>query len=156
MERWDWRTARTRCLREAERILPASVEAEDAVQEALLRAWRQQSACRNPDSPMPWLVQIARNEALRLRSRSAGREEGELTHEPADEDQRYAQVDDRVDVAQLLATLSTEDRRLLELRYSEDLTQPSVAARLGVPEGTVKVRLHRLRTRLRLALETQG
>jgi RNA polymerase sigma-70 factor (ECF subfamily) len=39
------------------------------------------------------------------------------------------------------------------MRYGEDLTQESVARRLGIPEGTVKVRLHRLRARLRVALE---
>jgi RNA polymerase sigma-70 factor (ECF subfamily) len=37
----------------------------------------------------------------------------------------------------------------MRLRYVEDLTQGQVAARLGVPEGTVKVRLHRARARLR-------
>jgi RNA polymerase sigma-70 factor (ECF subfamily) len=42
---------------------------------------------------------------------------------------------------------------VLHLRYAEDLTQIEVARRLGLPEGTVKVRLHRARGRLRRALE---
>lgn len=45
--------------------------------------------------------------------------------------------------------LSPEDRRLLQLRYVADLTQSAVAEQLGMPEGTTKVRLHRLRKRLR-------
>jgi RNA polymerase sigma factor (sigma-70 family) len=42
---------------------------------------------------------------------------------------------------------------MLHLRYAEDLTQGEVARRLGMPESTVKVRLHRARRRLRLLLE---
>jgi RNA polymerase sigma-70 factor, ECF subfamily len=45
-----------------------------------------------------------------------------------------------------LAELGPDDRSLLKMRYGEDLTQPAVADALGLPEGTVKVRLHRLRT----------
>ena len=37
------------------------------------------------------------------------------------------------------------------MRYEEDLTQPAIAARLGIPEGTVKVQLHRARVKLRRA-----
>jgi len=55
---------------------------------------------------------------------------------------------DAVLVADLLSSLGERDRELLVLRYLEDQTQPQIAARLGMPEGTVKVRLHRLRRRL--------
>ena len=65
------------------------------------------------------------------------------------------EVTERVDIDRVLEDLSTDDRRLLELRYTDDLTQPAVAVALGIPEGTVKVRLHRLRSRLRVALEGQ-
>jgi RNA polymerase sigma-70 factor (ECF subfamily) len=47
--------------------------------------------------------------------------------------------------------LSERERVLLALRYEEDLTQPAIAARLGIPEGTVKVQLHRARVKLRAA-----
>jgi len=46
--------------------------------------------------------------------------------------------------------LSDRDRRLLRMKYEEDLTQAAIAHRLGIPEGTVKVRLHRARNKLRL------
>ncbi len=39
------------------------------------------------------------------------------------------------------------------LRYGEDLTQQAIARRLGLPDGTVKVRLHRLRHKLRKAMQ---
>ena len=49
-----------------------------------------------------------------------------------------------------MEALSERDRQLLEMRYEEDLTQGMIARRLGIPEGTVKVRLHRARAKLRL------
>ena len=48
----------------------------------------------------------------------------------------------------LLRPLTAADRRLLRLRYEDDLTNSEIARRLDIPEGTVKVRLHRLRARL--------
>ena len=54
------------------------------------------------------------------------------------------------DLHAALELLSDRDRRLLEMKYQEDLTQAMIARRLGIPEGTVKVRLHRARNKLRL------
>ena len=137
-------------------MLRSRAEAEDAVQEAFLRAWRNSGSCRTPDAPLPWLLQITRNEALRiLRQNARGGEQEEMPGEPSTEDPALASVGERVDIGRVLAELSHEDRRVLELRYTDDLTQPGVAAELGIPEGTVKVRLHRLRSTLREALEGQ-
>ena len=52
------------------------------------------------------------------------------------------------DLHEALEHLSERERRLLEMRYQEDLTQGAIALRLGIPEGTVKVRLHRVRQKL--------
>ena len=57
-----------------------------------------------------------------------------------------------VDVRRALAKLSESDRQLLLARYWGDLSQHEVASLLGLPDGTAKVRLHRLRARLRAAL----
>lgn len=54
------------------------------------------------------------------------------------------------DLHAALDLLGERDRRLLEMKYEEDLTQGMIASRLGIPEGTVKVRLHRARKKLRL------
>jgi RNA polymerase sigma-70 factor (ECF subfamily) len=137
-------------------MLRSPSEAEDAVQNAFLRAWRSSGSCRTPDAPLPWLLQITRNEALRiLRQNGEAKVLEEAAGEPAEEDPGMAGTAERVDLHRALAGLSHDDRRLLELRYTDDLTQPAVAAALGVPEGTVKARLHRLRSQLRLALEGQ-
>lgn len=147
---------RSRCLREAGRVLPRA-DAEEAVQEALVRAWRRRHSCRTPEAPLPWVLEITRNETRRQlvrRSLRMGRElVGHEGREPQADDAELAGATTRVTVEQALLRLDETDRRALHLRYDEDLTQPEVARRLGMPEGTVKVRLHRARLRLREMLE---
>jgi RNA polymerase sigma-70 factor (ECF subfamily) len=147
---WDWAGLRSRCFREAVRVLPRA-DAEEAVQEALVRAWLRRDACRSPEAPLPWLLEITRNEARRLHGRQARRATRELDDAttPAPEQDELTGTADRVSVEQALDTLAAADRQLLRLRYADDLTQSEVARRLGVPESTVKVRLHRARRRLR-------
>jgi RNA polymerase sigma-70 factor (ECF subfamily) len=152
---WEWAGARQRCLREARRILGNRDDAEEAVQEAFVRAWRKRGACRTPGAPLPWLLQITRNEAMRLAARRSRRLASELPEtepETVPAPAAEAQLDSAltsVATEQALSALGEDERKLLRLRYEEDLTQGQVAAVLGVPEGTVKVRLHRVRARLR-------
>jgi RNA polymerase sigma-70 factor (ECF subfamily) len=137
-------------------VLPRA-DAEEAVQEALVRAWMRRDACRSPDEPLPWLLEITRNEARRLHGREARRGHRELVDPlPRDvhpEDDEFAGAAVRLTLEQALGTLGDRDRRMLRLRYAEDLTQVEVARRLGLPETTVKVGLHRARRRLRRLLE---
>jgi len=120
-----------------------------------MRAWRKRANCRTPAAPLPWLIQITRNEAMRLAARRSRRQaseipdaEPEAAPAPGDETPLDRALT-TVATEQALSVLGEEERRLLRLRYEEDLTQGQVAAALGVPEGTVKVRLHRVRARLR-------
>ena len=149
---WDWAGLRRRSRAEALRVLGDPCRADDAAQEAVTRAWRLRDRCRDPHRPEPWVAQIARNEALRLRAgekkqsdmavRVAGDTTGATTFGEDD-------LLRRVSVQQMLTALTLEERQLIDLRYRDDLAQPAIAKLLGVPEGTVKVRLHRLRKRLR-------
>jgi RNA polymerase sigma-70 factor (ECF subfamily) len=154
---WDWQTARLRCRREAARYLRDPVAAEDVAQEALLRAWRSRASCATPEAPLPWLLAITRNEALRWKARAGHDGDSVDPHalaaildaDPADPAETAT---DRVWLSTAIARLSPPDQRLLRMRYERDLTTAQIAERLGTPEGTVKIRLHRLRTRLRGAL----
>jgi RNA polymerase sigma-70 factor, ECF subfamily len=149
---FEWDTARRRCLREARRILRDREDAEEAVQEAMIRAWRNQSSCRTPATPLPWLVQITRNEALRLAARRQRRQANEVAETAPERLPGESGLDRMLETLateQALSILRPEERTLIRLRYQEDLTQGQVAQRLGIPEGTVKVRLHRVRARLR-------
>lgn len=151
---------RAAATREARRFVVTSHDVDEVVQEALVRAWRRRGSCRGADR-MPWMRQIARNEALRLLDRRRRRSE----HELLDDDTLLGVLPDegtgereealllRIEVEQLVGGLSVADRKLLALRYEHDLSQPEVARLMGIPEGTVKIRLHRLRGRLRKALD---
>lgn len=144
-------------MREARRIVGNQDDAEEAVQEALARAWRAGPGATSIESPTAWIVTITRNESLRVLERRSRVRLRELPEDSAadfsEEDGRIEQFVSQADTRDALERLPVDDRTLLLLRYEEDLTQPEVARRLDIPEGTVKVRLHRVRQRLRQALE---
>ena len=144
---WDWSSVHELALRETRAILGRGPDAEDAAQEAAMRAWRRRATCR--DAPGPWIRTIARNEALRVAGRR--RDEAPLDDAPEIAGDATDGVDPG-DVRAAVGALDHGDRVLLLLRYWADLTQPEVAQATSLPEGTVKVRLHRARQRLRLAL----
>lgn len=153
---WDWPAARERCLREARRYTRSPAEAEDIVQEALLRAWKTRTKLRNTAYPMPWLLQITRNEALRSLSRSGrDKERSVLVAEPEDDagpDEWTDTAAIRLDVEAALRQLGEDDRQIVNLRYTDGLTHSTIADLMNIPVGTCKVRLHRLRKRLRVLL----
>jgi RNA polymerase sigma-70 factor (ECF subfamily) len=72
-------------------------------------------------------------------------------------DQDVRELAEIIDLREAIAELTPMDALLLRLRYERDLTQPRLARLAGLPEGTVKIRLHRIRARLRERLtETNG
>lgn len=154
---WQWGRLRESSMREARRIVGNHHDAEEAVQEALVRAWRAGPREVRIDSPAAWVLQITRNESLRVLERRTRVRTRELPEdsgsEPCEEDRRLEQLVTQSATRDALNRLAPDDRALLLLRYGEDLSQPEVARRLSLPEGTVKVRLHRVRKRLRQALE---
>ena len=150
---WDWPRLRARCQREADRLLADADDAEDAVQEALTRAWRKRHSCRTPATPLPWLLQITRNEAFRLMDRRrcepGSGDEASYADDEAGGELGSDQVAVRVDVRRAVSRLPPGDRVLVHLRYAEDLAHRNIAELLDAPEGTIKVRLHRIRLALR-------
>jgi RNA polymerase sigma-70 factor (ECF subfamily) len=124
-------------------------EAEDIAQDALLRAWRRRSTLRDGARRNEWLGTIVRNEAFRQHARLRPDPVDTVESWEGEEDERIVSTVERADLHAALNRLSARDRKLIELRYQEDLTQEAIARRLGIPDGTVKVRLHRVRHRLR-------
>jgi RNA polymerase sigma-70 factor (ECF subfamily) len=157
-DHWDWSFIRHRCRAEAVRILRRHHDAEEVVQEALTRAWRGRGSCRTPEAPLPWCLQITRNEAFRLigRQRAGGAVEP-LDAGPEVEDEQALHEPERtlsrVDIGRALRTLSAAERQLITLRYEHGYSHPQIAAKLEIPEATARVRLHRAHKRLKSLLD---
>jgi RNA polymerase sigma-70 factor (ECF subfamily) len=117
---------------------------EDAAQEALLRAWRHAGSCRSPERPQPWLREISRREALR--SASASARTTAATREP--EAVQEGPDPQAVALRQAIAQLPPLDRTLIVRFYWKGERDHEIADALGLPLGTVKIRLHRARRRL--------
>lgn len=134
-------------------MLRCREEAEEVVQDALLRAWRARDQCSRPDRPDPWVLAIVRHEALRrLSGRTAMYLEDMAVPDVPVPDGRDL-VDLTIDVKRALTSLNELDRALVQQRYGADLTYVVLAEAFHIPEGTVKVRLHRARKRLRAVLK---
>jgi RNA polymerase sigma-70 factor (ECF subfamily) len=129
--------------------------AEDAVQEALLRAWRDLPRLREPDRFDAWLrrlvVNATHDEGRRLRRR---RGEVELAphHEPPTSG-GMGQLEDRDELLVGFHRLSQEERTVVALRYYLDLSTADAAASLGIGEVTYRSKLHRSLRKLQSALE---
>jgi RNA polymerase sigma-70 factor (ECF subfamily) len=143
-----------RAYRLARAILGSSQDAEEAVQEAFVHAWRELPRLRDAALWPAWFRRITVRAAIdRGRRRPRVREIDLGAHEPPPEPDASAAVADRDDVDRVLRGLSPDDRALLALRFLVDLEVDDVAAVLGIPSGTVKSRLSRLLARLQSGIE---
>jgi RNA polymerase sigma-70 factor (ECF subfamily) len=118
----------------------------------MLRAWRAWETSGTPTSEAAWMTKIAQREAVRWRSGPNGRSWSSSTAELPEPTGQTPDVVLSLDVDRALDRLTTDDRALVTLRYRADLTQAEIARLTGIPEGTVKVRLHRARSKLRTHL----
>jgi RNA polymerase sigma factor (sigma-70 family) len=142
--------------------------AEDLAQETLVEAWRNHHKLRDLDKSKPWLAAIARNICQRW-GRARGREAARLAgasatmqSEPLDQlDLLPDEVDlerdlERSELIALLdralALLPHDTRDIVVAHYVEGLPQAEIAARLGLTENTIAVRLYRGRRALRQLL----
>jgi RNA polymerase sigma factor (sigma-70 family) len=137
-----------------------SADAEDATQDAFVKAYYALDRFRTADPFRPWILRIVSNEA-RNRRRSAGRRErlalrvierrGPGDAAPSPDAAAIAQETRRTLLA-ALETLPERDRQVIACRYLLELSEAETARTLGVRPGTVKSRLSRALTRLRREL----
>ena len=128
----------------ATRILRDGYAAEDAVQDALVRAWRDLRVLRDPDRFDPWLHRILVN-ACRTQLRRTRRrvpEVGLLDSDRSAEDVAIDRMVDRDEIERAFLQLSVEQRAVLVLTHYVGLPAPEIAEILGIPSGTVHSRLH--------------
>lgn len=138
-------------------ILHDRALAEDAVQEALLRAWRDLPRLRDPGRLEPWLHRVLLHaclDAARHERRTASRAEvPEWAHE---RHSLESGVENREVVERGLGFLTPVQRGVLVLRYFLDLTVPQMAEVMRVPVGTAKSRLHTAEKAMRAALDADS
>jgi RNA polymerase sigma-70 factor, ECF subfamily len=135
-------------------ILRDSDLARDAVQEALVRTWRDLPTLRDVDRFDSWLHRLLVNACLdmvRRRKRRAIEVELTALHTPSSADFSGGVIDrDLLDRA--LRALEPDWRAIVVLHYYLGMPLPDVAATLGIPLGTAKSRLHRAIGVLRLTV----
>lgn len=136
-------------------------DAEDAIQDGLLAAWRGAATFRGEASARSWLFQVVLNACRRRSRRRAGEP---AVHSGVDEAERLADggaaADDRAAarqeasaLARALEQLPEEAREVLLLRDVEGLEGPEAAAALGIGLAAMKSRLHRARLELKERVE---
>ena len=132
--------------------------AADATHDVLLRAYEARSRYEEGRSVSTWLFTIAYN-ICRNHYRSNAYEAqllATLDAEPISEQQIEVQLDEATldeALAQVLAELPAPLHQLFSLHYQEELTIPQVAEIVGIPEGTVKSRLHKTMNIIRKKLK---
>jgi RNA polymerase sigma-70 factor (ECF subfamily) len=131
---------------------------EDIVQEVLLKAWKDPNlGQRDEAAARAWLFTASRNLIID-RWRSAASRHEQRIEEPPEESVGDATsvVLDRWLIAEALSSLSLEHRSVISAAYYEGRSVSDISARLRIPEGTVKSRLHYGLRTLRLALQEKG
>ena len=146
-------------------ITRSAADAEDAAQEAFVKAYYALDRFRTQSPFRPWILRIVANEA-RNRVRSARRREGlalrlaedRPSGDAAPSPEAAALDRERHEVLlAAMAQLPEPDRQIITCRYLLDLSEAETADTLGIRRGTVKSRLSRALGRLREALpETVG
>lgn len=139
-------------LRVARRLTSGSGEAEDLVQECLLRAWRGFHQFREGTNARAWLFRILVN-TFHERGRKT---RVEIVPIEADVRAANSSLDESIEVSRALDDLSLEHRTVLMLAAAEGFTCREISEILGVPVGTVMSRLGRARQAMRARLTARA
>jgi RNA polymerase sigma-70 factor (ECF subfamily) len=144
-----------RCARVAARILGNREDAEEAVQDAFLRAFRALDEYEDRERFAAWLARILVNQCRTMLARTRRREAVFLDVAPPED---ALAVDAGASGAwpeldQALATLPDEQREALVLKYADDLTYEEMARITGAGESALKMRVQRAFVRLRALLQ---
>ena len=135
-------------------ILHGDSAAEDATQEALVAAWRDLSALRDPDRFDAWLHRLLVRACYREARRERGRRTVEVHVQPIEpaEPDSTAGVADRDQLERGFGRLDAEARTILVLHYYLGLSAADAAEVLAIPPGTARSRLFRATEAMKSAL----
>ena len=127
--------------------------AEELTNEVFLEVWRQASRYEGRAAVSTWLLAIAHNKAMSLmRKRSEDELEDEVAEQVADagdDPELSAQKRSKAQVMRdVIETLSDEHREVIDLVYYNEKSVREVSEIVGIPEATVKTRMHYARKKL--------
>jgi RNA polymerase sigma-70 factor (ECF subfamily) len=143
----------------AQRILRDVHLTEDAVQDALVIAWRDLPGLRDPDRFDAWLTRIIVRAAVHEATRHRRRVVVDIQALPVDiptAADDYVSVGDRDQLERGFRRLPPEQRALLVLRHYAGLEPAEIADVLGIPAGTARSRLHHAHRAMRAALDADA
>ena len=149
---------RDRYARYAARMLGSADAAEDAVQDAFVRAYHQLAQCKDPDKFVGWFFLILRNRcfAERRRNRTSAPIEAANAVAAADRADGGAELAEQRRALQLaLLELTPDQREVFVLKHIEGLSYGEIAERLGTSVPSLKMRMHRAYDKLREQLREQ-
>jgi len=162
-----WEAHHAAAMAAARRLCHQRALAEEITQGAFLLAWRGLPRFKKDCPFRPWLMRILYRHALDVMEKQRtylrplslddvlASEVPTGSHDHLEQGDVQERVAEREVVRRALAQLSTEQRRVIALRYGADLTEVDIAQVLGWPVGTVKSRLNRARARLRVLLSEE-
>lgn len=146
-----------RCARVAYRILGNREDAEEAVQDAFLRAYRALGGYQDRERFVAWMTRIVVNQCRSVREQIARRHAVFSDEVDPDAVRQYqsaeASQDGWPDLDAALAQLPEEQREAVVLRYTDDLTYQEMARITGAGESALKMRVQRAFVRLRAILQ---
>ena len=145
-----------RCARIAMRILGNREDAEEAIQDAFLRAFRALGSYEDRERFSAWLTRILINQCRTIRARVQRREEV-FSHLDLADAELFTEVESTdsawPDLERALAQLPPDQREAVVLRYADDLTYEEMARVTGAGESALKMRVQRAFARLRALLQ---
>jgi RNA polymerase sigma-70 factor, ECF subfamily len=127
-------------------IAGSQTQAEDAVQDAFVQAYRHWSKISGYDDPVAWLRRVAMNRILDQRRRH--HREQHALHRLGPAGRVQGSPDSAMDITQAIANLPLRQRAAVVLFYLGDMTSPEVGKTLGIGESTVRSYLHTARNML--------
>jgi RNA polymerase sigma-70 factor (ECF subfamily) len=147
-----------RCLATARRIVRDGDVAEDAVQTALITAWTELRALRDPSRFQPWLHRILTHACYAEAGRRRRSYDGArtLSVEHMYDHDAYVAVDDRDLLERAFRRLTMRQRDVLVFHHYLGMPIADVAARTGLPVGTAKSRLHHAKRALRASIDADA
>jgi len=145
-------------------MLKNPADAQEAAQEAMLRAYRAIGSFEERSELATWLFRIAHNVSLDFLKKAYRRREGasleglrdkgfEPPGDGASPEERYLQTSEQAALQEAVSTLPERQQTLLSLRYGDGLSYEQIAKAMGLSLGTVKSALNRAKAELRARVQ---